>query len=129
MLKDADLPLEFWDWAVESDAYVRNRVSGGPLVDGIRISPEEAYTGEKPSIDHIRVFGYVAYSYVSPKSLPVGTTSKKFIDTGREGVFVGYNDKTTKQLSIYAPDLGYAVMSSVIEVDETKPGGSLDLKI
>jgi hypothetical protein len=129
MLKDADLPLEFWDWAVEADSYVRNRTPGGPLVDGIRLSPEEAYTGDKPSIDYIRVFGSICYSYISPKSLPSGTVSKKLMDTGREGVFVGYNHETTKQLCVYAPDLGYAIMTSILDVDEEKQGGSLDLKI
>jgi Reverse transcriptase (RNA-dependent DNA polymerase)/gag-polypeptide of LTR copia-type len=129
MLKEADLPLEFWDWAVEADTYIRNRTSSGPLIDGVRMSPEEAYTEEKPSVDHIRVFGSVCYSYVSPKSMPAGTKSKKLLDSGAEGVFVGYNNETTKQLNIYRPDLGYATMSSVVEVDESKQGGSLDLKI
>jgi hypothetical protein len=129
MMKDADLPLEFWDWAVEADTYIRNRTSGGPLIDGTRISPEEAYTGERPSIDHIRVFGSVCYSYISPKSMPTGTTSKKLLDRGAECVFVGYNNETTKQLNVYRPDLGYAVMSSVVEVDEFKQGGCLDLQI
>lgn len=129
MLKDADLPLEFWDWAVEADTYIRNRTSGGPLVDGTRMSPEEAYTGNKPSIDHIRVFGSVCYSYVSPKSMPSGTTSKKLRDSGSECVFVGYNNETTKQLNVYRPDLGYAIMSSVVDVDENKQGGSLNLRI
>ncbi len=87
------------------------------------------YTGDKPSIDHIRVFGSVCYSYISPKLFPAGTVNKKLIDTGREGVFVRYNNKTTKQLCIYAPDLGYAIMTSVLDVDEEKQGGSLDLKI
>ena len=129
MLKDADLPLEFWDWAVESDTFIRNRTSGGPLIDGLRISPEEAYTGDRPSVDHIRVLGSVRYFYVSPKSMPTGKTSKKLRDPGSECVFVGYNNETTKQYNAYRPDLGYATMSSVVEVDETKQGGSLDLKI
>jgi hypothetical protein len=129
MLKDADLPLEFWDYAVQYDTYVRSRSPSGPLIDGVRISPEEAYTGERPSIDHIRVFGSVAYSYVSPKSLPTGTTSKKLIDSGVECVFLGFSNETTKQYCVYRPDLGYAVMSSVVDVDEEKQGGSLDLKI
>jgi hypothetical protein len=129
MLKDADLPLEFWDYAVQYDTYVRSRSPSGPLIDGVRISPEEAYTGERPSIDHIRVFGSVAYSYVSPKSLPTGTTSKKLLDSGVECVFLGFSNETTKQYCVYRPDLGYVVMSSVVDVDEEKQGGSLDLKI
>lgn len=129
MLKDTDLLLEFWDWAVETDIYIRNRTSGRLLIDRLRISPEEAYTGDKPSIDHVRVFRSVCYSYVSPKSMPSGTISKKLLDSGSECVFVSYNNKTTKQLNVYRPDLGYAVMSLVVDVDESKQGGSLNLRL
>ena len=62
MLKDAGLPIEFWDEAVEADAYVRNRTATGPIIDGNQVSPEEAFTGKKPSIDHIRVWGSKCYS-------------------------------------------------------------------
>ncbi|KAI1001824.1 hypothetical protein K3495_g6378 [Podosphaera aphanis] len=51
-LKDADLPLEFWDEAVEADAYMRNRLQTGPIVDGRQASPEQAFTGKIPGIDH-----------------------------------------------------------------------------
>ncbi len=66
------------------------------------------------------MFGLVAYLYVSPKSLPIGTTSKKLLDSGVEYVFLGFSNETTKQYYVYRPDLGYIVMSSVVNVDEEK---------
>lgn len=45
MLKDANWPLEFWDEAVETDVYIRNHTQTGPIIDGILVSPEEAFTG------------------------------------------------------------------------------------
>ncbi len=75
------------------------------------------------------MFGLVAYSYVSPKLLPTGTTSKKLLDSGVEYVFLRFSNETTKQYCVYRPDLGYAVMSSIVDVDEEKQGGLLDLKI
>ncbi len=75
------------------------------------------------------MFGLVAYSYVSPKLLPIGTTSKKLLDSGVEYVFLGFSNETTKQYCVYRPDLGYVVMSSIVDVDEEKQGGLLDLKI
>ncbi len=66
------------------------------MIDGVRISPKEAYTSKRPSIDYIRVFGLVAYLYVSPKSLPIGTTSKKLLDSGVEYVFLRFSNETTK---------------------------------
>lgn len=57
MLKDAKLPIEFWDQAVEAATYLRNRTNSGPHIDGERFGPYEALFGTKPFIDHIRVFG------------------------------------------------------------------------
>ncbi len=75
------------------------------------------------------MFRLVAYLYVSPKSLSTGTTSKKLLDPRVEYVFLGFSNETTKQHCVYRLDLGYAVMSSVVDVDEEKQGGSLNLKI
>jgi hypothetical protein len=59
MIKDASLPIEFWDDAAETSAYMRNRIPIGPIIDGKRASPEQVYTGEKPIVDHIRVWGLI----------------------------------------------------------------------
>ncbi len=138
MIKDAHLPLEFWDEAAEAEAYIRNRAPAAPEINDntdeqlkkrTSICPEEAFTGEKPSIDHIRVWGSVCYSYINPASLPAGTRHDKLMDRGRIGVFVGYVESTTKQLKMYAPDLKRVVRTSVIDVDETKPGGDITLNL
>jgi hypothetical protein len=67
MLKEAHLPMEFWDEPVEADAYMRNRTGTGPVINGMTVSPEEAWTGKTPSIDHIRVWGSKCYSCISPR--------------------------------------------------------------
>jgi len=132
MIKEAELPIELWHKAAEADAYLRNRTACGPYRTRDdrkeRITPEEAYTGVVPNINHIRVWGSVCYTYVHPKSLPAGTRQDKFMDRGRECVFVGYTE-TARQLQVYAPDLGYVIRSSVVTVDESRKGGDLDLKI
>jgi hypothetical protein len=129
MIKDANLPLEFWDEAARTDAYLRNRCDSGPPKDGQPRSPEEVWTGQQPSIDHIRVWGSKCFSYVDPKSLPAGGRRDKFMDRGRIGVFVGYEPTTTRQYRIYAPDLGYVTRSSVVRFVEDEPGGNIDLKL
>ena len=123
MLKEAKLPLEFWDEAVEADTYQRNRISKGPKAS---VCPEEAYTGLKPSIDHIQVWGSKCYSYINPKTLPAKGRHDKLVDRGRIGVFVGYTD-TIAQVRVYAPDLGYTIRSSVVTIDKSIPGGTIDL--
>jgi hypothetical protein len=129
MLKDAGLPIEFWDEAVEADTYMRNRTDTGPTIDGKRISPEEAFTGKMPSIDHIRVWGSKCYSYIHPKTIPANQRHDKLVDRGRIGVFMGYSETTNKQFKFYSPELGYTSRSSRISVDEHTPGGRVELRL
>lgn len=51
------------------------------------------------------------------------------MDRGRVAVFVGYEENTTKQFRIYAPDLGYVTRTSVIIFDESQKGGTVDLRV
>jgi len=89
MIKDAELPIEFWVEAAVAEAYLRSRTAVGPITDGKLTCPEEAFTGIKPSIDHVRVWGCKCYSYVHPDSLPAGSRRDKFMDRGRTCVFLG----------------------------------------
>lgn len=129
LLKDAGLPLEFWDWAAEHNTYLWNIMPHGPVVDGVRLTPKGAYEDIIPDINHVRVFGCVCYSYISPKSWPAGTKSRKLLDRGRECVFVGHNEKTNNQYWVYAPDLGRAELAKTVDFDEQRKGGDLDLRI
>ena len=129
MLKEAGLPIEFWDEAVEYDAYVRNRTDTGPVIDGSVVSPHEAYTGETPSIDHLRVWGYRAFVYINPKTIPANQRHDKLIDTARVGVFMGFPENTTKQVKIYCPDLGYTQRFSRYVIDEKTRGGEVSLHL
>jgi hypothetical protein len=70
MLKDANLLAELWVEAAQADVYIRNRVLNGPIIDGLQVSLEEAFTGIKPSIKHLRVWGCQAVSYMNLDSLP-----------------------------------------------------------
>ena len=68
-----------------------------PVVDGIRLTPRGAYSGKDPDVDHVKLFRCVCYLFISLKSWPVNTTSKKLLDRGREYVFVGHSEETTSQ--------------------------------
>jgi hypothetical protein len=129
MLDDAEMPMEFWDEAVEADAYIRNRLPTGPTIKSKSTCPEQAYTGQKPNILNVRVWGSKAYDYVNPKTLPAKARHDKLMPRGRVGVFMGPSDSTEKQFKIYAPDLGYTRLTSVILVDEAVKGGTVDLKL
>ncbi len=60
MLLEAGLPSLFWGEAVLTACYLRNRTPIGP--EGK--TPEEAFSGKKPGIGHLRVFGCLAYAHV-----------------------------------------------------------------
>lgn len=55
------VPKEFWPEAVNWIVYVQNR---SPTVAVENSTPEEAWSGIKPSVKHFRVFGCLAYVHV-----------------------------------------------------------------
>eukprot|EP00253_Pinus_taeda_P015414 PITA_15414 len=62
MLSGARLGQEFWVEAVETTCYLVNRSPSSSLEDK---TPQEVWTGKKPSLSHLRVFGCDAYVHVS----------------------------------------------------------------
>ena len=60
MMKTAELPLSYWEFAVQTACYLHNRIySRG--VDGV---PLTLVTGLKPRLAHLRVFGCPAFVHV-----------------------------------------------------------------
>ena len=129
MLHDAGLPIEFWPEAGEADAYVRNRVATGPIVDNKETSPMEAFTGVQPSIDHLRVWGCKCYSPVDRRSLPKGSRTDKLIDTGRPCIFLGYDENTTTQYRMWAPDRREVIKHHKVIFSENEKWGSESLNL
>ncbi|KRX50952.1 Retrovirus-related Pol polyprotein from transposon TNT 1-94 [Trichinella murrelli] len=80
MLTDAKLPERFWGEAVCTAAYLQNRLPSR----SISKTPFELWTGIKPNVEHIQIFGSKAYSYI-PKQ-----KRRKWDNKAREGVIVGY---------------------------------------
>ena len=58
MLKEKNLPLELWAEAVNTCVYVLNRFYTKSLKDE---TPNEKWSGRKPYVDHLRVFGSVVH--------------------------------------------------------------------
>jgi hypothetical protein len=67
----------------------------GLVVNGIRLTPRGAYLGKDLDVDHVKLFRCVCYLFISLKSWPVNTTSKKLLDHRRECVFVRHSEETT----------------------------------
>ena len=61
MLSGTRIGQEFWAEAVETACYLVNRSPSSVLEDK---TPHEVWTGKKPSLSHLRVFGCDAYVHV-----------------------------------------------------------------
>ena len=61
MLSDSKLPQKFWAEALSTAVYLRNR-SPAKAVRGT--TPFEAWTSQKPTVGHLRVFGSDAYAHI-----------------------------------------------------------------
>ena len=59
--------------------------------------PEEAFSGKRPDISHLRIFGSPVYMHVTKD------TRKKLDLTTEFGIFVGYTD-TPHNYRVYFPD-------------------------
>eukprot|EP00253_Pinus_taeda_P031268 PITA_31268 len=81
MLSGARLGQEFWAEAVDTACYLVNKSPSSALEDK---TPQEVWTGKKPSLSHLRVFGCDAYVHV-PKEKRTKLDSKS-----EKCLFIGY---------------------------------------
>src|ERR1051325_8314120 len=61
MLKGKNLPKEFWGEVVSTATYILNRCPT-KKIEGITL--EECWSGVKPSLSHLKVFGSIAHRHV-----------------------------------------------------------------
>ena len=87
MLSHAHLSNRFWAEAVATAAYLRNRSATTALDD--RMTPYEKWHGRKPNLEHLRVFGCVAYAHVPD------CNRRKLDDKAEKLRFVGYSKNPT----------------------------------
>ncbi len=85
MIKHAKLSDSFWAEAVNTAAYLRNRI---PSTACKNRSPYELWHGKKPDLKHLRVFGCLAYSHI-PENL-----RSKFDSKAVKCRFLGYSTQS-----------------------------------
>jgi hypothetical protein len=110
MIHDQGLPLFLWAEACNTAVYLQNRSPHRVLGN---MTPDEAFTGQKPQVGHLRIFGCVTYSFI-PKDL-----RKKMEPTAEKGIFVGYNE-ISKAYRIYIPALRRVVVRRDVKFKEQK---------
>lgn len=85
MLHHQNLNKNLWAEAVVTAVYTRNRCPTNALVGK---TPEEAWSGKRPTITHMRVFGCIAYAKVPDEK------RTKLDAKGTKCLFLGYCEGT-----------------------------------
>ena len=85
MLKGKELPNSLWVETVHTIVYILSR---SPTKSVRNRTPYEAWSGRKPEVSHLKVFGCPAYS------LNKAPNKDKFDHKGEKLLFVGYNDES-----------------------------------
>ena len=108
MLKSKKMPKEFWAEAVQCAIYVQNRCPHVKLDDQ---TPQEAWSGQKPTVSHLKVFGSVAYAHVPDQR------RTKLEDKSKRYVFIGYDEKT-KGYKLLDPISKKVTVSRDVQINE-----------
>ena len=93
MLVDRKVPKEFWPEAVNWTVYLLNR---SPTVVVHDKTPEEVWKNQVPSIEHLKVFGWVGYVHIADQK------RKKLDNKSEKCVHLGVS-KESKAYRMYNP--------------------------
>lgn len=85
LLHSANLKKPFWAEAVNTAVYLKNR---SPTIAVSDKTPEEAWSGEKPTVSHLRVFGSTVYIHVP------SARRRKLDSKTRKCIFLGYEENS-----------------------------------
>ena len=110
MIHDQGLPLFLWVEACNIVVYLQNR---GPHRVLENITPEEAFTGEKPRVGHLRIFGCLTHSYISKEQ------RTKLAPMAEKGIFMGYSE-TSKAYRIFIPSKWRVVIRMDVRFEEER---------
>lgn len=109
-LKEMKMPSEMWGEAVRHSIYVLNRLPTRALS---RQTPYEAWTGIKPNVSHIRVFGCLSHMKIP------NIHSKKLDDRSMQVVNLG-REPGTKAYRVYDPVTKRVYVSRDVVFEESK---------
>ena len=103
-------PLFLWAEAYKTVVYIQNRCPHTTLG---RKTPEEVFTGTRPYVSHLRIFGSVCYCHIH------ADTRNKLDPFGEKGLLIGYNE-TSKAYKVYIPARKRIIVSRDVQFDEDK---------
>jgi hypothetical protein len=110
LLKEKFLSNTFWAEAIACSVYLLNRSPTTSLKVNV---PQEAWSGTKLNVSHIRTFGCIAYTHI-PYEL-----RKKLDDRSDKFIFTSYNE-TSKEYRLYNPISNKLILSRDVKFLENQ---------
>ncbi|KAJ0599630.1 putative RNA-directed DNA polymerase [Helianthus annuus] len=110
MINIKQVPNCYWAEAVACTTYILNRTITKTRPN---ITPYEAWYGQKPNVEHLNVFGCLAYALV-PKQ-----RRDKLSNKTEKTIFVGYSE-ASKGYKLYNPQTNKIIISRDVIFDENK---------
>lgn len=114
LLIESGLPNKFWAEAVYTSVYVLNRLP----TRCIERTPEEIWTGKKPTVKYMKIFGCKAFSHVPVEK------RKKLDPKAIPCIFVGYS-LDSKAYRIYNVEKKEIFISRDVQFIESEKGALL----
>ena len=108
MLHDQDIPMHLWAEAARTTVYVQNCTPHRVLENK---TPKEVFSGKKPEVSHIRIFGSPMYIHILKEK------RTKLDPSGKKGIFVGYSE-SSKAYKIYFPGYKKIDINKDVTFDE-----------
>ena len=108
MLYARGLPLKLWAEAVNHANYLQNRI----LHTNQSATPFEQWTGTKPNLSDLRIFGSKVYVHVPDER------RKKLDPKCIEGIFIGFCTNS-KAIRVWEPSSGKILISRDVKFDES----------
>ena len=109
MLHEKQVEPGLWAEAVSTSVYIKNRLPTKAVPDK---TPEEVWTGRKPSVVHMKVFGCAAHVHVP------SVKRSKLDARSEQCIFVGYCSER-KAYRLFNPGTRKIVFSRDVEFDES----------
>ncbi|KAK8938636.1 hypothetical protein KSP39_PZI011049 [Platanthera zijinensis] len=108
MLHHKQLPKSYWGEAVNTTVYLLNRAPCRALQQS---TPLEAWSGPKPSVSHLKIFGSIFFSLQLQKG------RDKLAEKGEKGILLGYSE-SSKAYRVYNPLTKKLLITRDVIVDE-----------
>jgi hypothetical protein len=108
MLNEKNLPNYFWAEAEATAIYIMNRT---PTTTVHGMTLEEKFTGKKPNVSHLRMFGCIAYVHVPDEK------RSKLDPKAKKCIFIGYSLEQ-KGYSCFNPSTQKLQVSRDVVFDE-----------